>query len=204
MKISDASMAQDLGLDHISTQVPTRTSIEDTPEAIREAAQTFESLFLNEIMKNMRKTLPEDGLLNQGFANNVFNSMLDQEYSQMAAKSGQLGLADVIARQLGGDPTEAAIKNAETNKAAVKETDVDKTVLIDGEEVPAWALEEIQSDPWAKTAPAISSNDTKQVTAGLSAPKSSEFGVSFESPEAISQKARETYHHLSQPSNKRR
>ena len=45
MKITDPSMAQNLGLDHISTQVPTRKSIEDSPEAIKEAARTFESLF---------------------------------------------------------------------------------------------------------------------------------------------------------------
>ena len=202
MKISDPSMAQNLGLDHISTQVPTRSSIEDSPEAIHEAARTFESLFLNEIMKNMRKTLPEDGLLNQGFANNVFNSMLDQEYSQLAAKSGQLGLADVIARQLGADPTEMAQKEAAMNK--VEQAVEEKTVMVDGEEVPAWALEEIGSDPWKEDNKSVTPNDSALVTPGISAPKQSDFDVSFESPQSISQRVRETYHHLSQPSNKRR
>ena len=165
MKISDPRMAHQLNLEHISTQVPTKTSVEDTPDAIREVARTFESLFLNEIMKNMRKTLPEDGLLNGGFANNVFNSMLDQEYSSIAARSGQVGLAEVIARQLGADPVEAARK----------EESIDKTVMMDGEEIPAWALEEIQADPWSPGTDQVKPDAPEQVTPGLSAPAQSEF-----------------------------
>ncbi|MAD60801.1 MAG: hypothetical protein CMH49_04685 [Myxococcales bacterium] len=209
MKISDPSMAQNLGLDHISTQVPTRGSIEDSPEAIKEAARTFESLFLNEIMKNMRKTLPEDGLLNQGFANNVFNSMLDQEYSQIASKSGQLGLAEVIARQLGADPTETALKEAEIAKAQV--ADAEKTVLIDGEEVPAWALEEIQDDPWTaqeKQSPPASMNalplNGGQILPGLSSSQNSEFLPSLDVSSQASQKAKAAYQRLSLTADKKR
>ena len=187
MKIGDPKAAQQLGLDHISTQIPTKTSIEDSPEAILEAARTFESLFLNEIMKNMRKTLPQDGLLNQGFANNVFNSMLDQEYSQIASKSGQLGLADVIARQLGADPAEIAQREAK--EAEATEAVAAETVMIDGEEVPAWALEEIPADPWTPTGKKnnVNPTDTSIVTPGLSAPKSSEFSPSARAVEAYQQ-----------------
>ena len=209
MKISDPSMAQNLGLDHISTQVPTQKSIEDSPEAIKEAARTFESLFLNEIMKNMRKTLPEDGLLNQGFANNVFNSMLDQEYSQIASKSGQLGLADVIARQLGADPTEIALKEAEIAKAQAAEAE--KTVLIDGEDVPAWALEEIQDDPWTAQEDQKSSASTSalplnggQILPGLSPSQNSEFLPSLDVSSQASQKAKAAYQRLSLTADKKR
>lgn len=195
MKIGDPKAAQQLGLDHISTQIPTRTSIEDSPEAIREAARTFESLFINEIMKNMRKTLPQDGLLNQGFANNVFNSMLDQEYSQIASKSGQLGLADVIARQLGADPAEIAQREAREAEAA--EAAANEVVTIDGEEVPAWALEEIPADPWTPASQdTINPSASSIVTPGLSAPKTSEF-----SPSA---RAVEAYQHLNMSSAKKR
>ena len=209
MKITDPSMAKNLGLDHISTQVPTRQSIEDSPEAIKEAARTFESLFLNEIMKNMRKTLPQDGLLNQGFANNVFNSMLDQEYSQIASKSGQLGLADVIARQLGADPTETALKEAEIAKAQAAEAE--KTVMIDGEEVPAWALEEIQDDPWtAKEDQKTSTNvgatpiNGGQILPGLSPSQNSEFLPSLDVSSQASQKAKAAYQRLNFTAGKKR
>lgn len=206
MKITDPSMAQNLGLDHISTQVPTRKSIEDSPEAIKEAARTFESLFLNEIMKNMRKTLPQDGLLNQGFANNVFNSMLDQEYSQIASKSGQLGLADVIAQQLGADTAEIALKEAELAK--VQAAEVEKTVMVDGEEVPAWALEEIQDDPWTaqdeSTDSSAMTQTGSQVLPGLSPSQNSEFMPRLDVSSQASQKAKEAYQRLNFNADKKR
>lgn len=165
MKINQANHAASLGLDHIATEMPNKGQVEDSPEAIREAAKAFESIFVNELMKSMRKTLPEDGLLNSGFANGVFNGMLDQEYASIASRSGQIGLADIIAEQLGANVN----MNAQAADAAS-----DRVVEVDGEEIPAWALEEIQADPWTP------GQDTKvdpngQVAAGLSAPKDSEF-----------------------------
>ena len=105
MKVGDPRAASTLALDQLSTQVPTKGKVDDSPEAIMEAARAFESIFVNELMKSMRKTLPEDGMLNSGFANNVFNSMLDQEYSSIASRSGQFGLAHMIALQMNrGEP----------------------------------------------------------------------------------------------------
>ena len=181
MKVGDPKGAATMALDNISTQVPTRSKIEDSPEAILEAAKAFEAVFLNEIMKSMRKTLPEDGVLNGGFANGVFNSMLDQEYSQIASKSGQVGLADMIALQLNrGEPIDLDDKPAQedlsarrmsashlqsarahalrdTPAAAIPRGEsgaLPESVMVDGEEVPAWLLEEIpdevQADPWAQ------------------------------------------------------
>ena len=163
MKINQANHAASLGLDHIATELPNRAKVEDSPEAIREAAKAFESIFVNELMKSMRKTLPEDGMLNSGFANGVFNGMLDQEYSQIASRSGQIGLAKVIAEQLGAGP------DPYSDAAAAE-----RIVEVDGEEVPAWALEEIQGDPWSPGQDKhVDPNG--QVVGGLSAPKKSEF-----------------------------
>jgi flagellar protein FlgJ len=141
MKIGDPTAAAQLGLDNLSTNVPSQVSSTDSPEAILEAAKAFEAVFINQLMKNMRKTLPEDGLLGKGFANQVFNGMLDQEYSQMASKSGQLGLANMIAEQFGVSSSDPS-----TSKVDAQE---DKMVMVDGEEVPAWMLEEIVDDPWS-------------------------------------------------------
>ena len=167
MKISDPKAAASLGLEHISTQIPTKTSVEDSPEAIREASRAFEAIFVNEIMKSMRKTLPEDGMLNSGFANNVFNGMLDQEYSQITANSGQFGLAKIISDQLGGNVN----MDTPAGKAVLEPPSdaPDKMIMIDGEEVPAWALEEIVDDPWTPSGP------PGVVSTGLSAPTHSEF-----------------------------
>ena len=141
MKIGDPKAAAQLGLDNLSTSVPSKVSTDESPEAILEAAKAFEAVFINQLMKSMRKTLPEDGLLGKGFANQVFNGMLDQEYSQMASKSGQIGLANMIAEQFG-------VSASSTSPSKIEEEE-DKMVMIDGEEVPAWMLEEIVDDPWS-------------------------------------------------------
>ena len=184
MKINQANHAASMGLDHIATEIPNKARVEDLPEAIREAAKAFESIFVNELMKSMRKTLPEDGLLNSGFANGVFNGMLDQEYAQIASRSGQIGLADIIAEQLGA--------NVNINSPAA-EAASDRIIEVDGEEIPAWALEEIQADPWTP------GQDNKvdpngQVVAGLSAPKESEFRTQVKG--RAQQKALQAYQNI--------
>jgi len=72
------------------------------PEAIREVAKQFESVFLHQVFKSMRSTVPKDGMLQSGFGGEVFTDMLDQKYADLASKSSSFGLADTIARQLMG------------------------------------------------------------------------------------------------------
>ena len=72
------------------------------PEAIKEVAKQFESIFMHQVFKSMRSTLPKDGLMSGGFGEDVFTDMLDQEYANMAIKSSSMGLAETIAAQLGG------------------------------------------------------------------------------------------------------
>ena len=55
----------------------------------------------------MRATVPKDGLLSGGFGGEVFTDMLDQKYADVASSSSSFGLADSIARQLGGGTDES-------------------------------------------------------------------------------------------------
>lgn len=72
------------------------------PEAIKEVAKQFESIFMHQVFKSMRQTLPKDGMMSGGFGEDVFTDMLDQEYADMAIQSRSMGLAETIAAQLGG------------------------------------------------------------------------------------------------------
>jgi len=67
-------------------------------DATRAAAQQFESMFVNMMMKSMRDATPQDGMMDSQ-QTKMFTSMLDQQTSQTIAKRG-LGLADVLVRQL--------------------------------------------------------------------------------------------------------
>lgn len=82
----------------------------DSPGAIRAAAREFESLFLHQLFKTMRSTVPEGGLLDGGFGGQVFTDMLDMEYARMGADQGGVGLADLVAEQLGAGPAAGRIE----------------------------------------------------------------------------------------------
>jgi peptidoglycan hydrolase FlgJ len=68
------------------------------PEAIKAAAQQFEALFMNMMMKSMRDATPKDSMFDSE-QSRMYTSMLDQKLSENFAKRG-VGLADALVRQL--------------------------------------------------------------------------------------------------------
>ena len=68
---------------------------------LREVAEQFEAIFINQFLAQSRKTkLAEDLFGNKG--TETYNSLLDQERAQQLASSVDLGIADALVRQLGG------------------------------------------------------------------------------------------------------
>ena len=68
---------------------------------LREVAEQFEAIFINQFLVQSRKTkLAEDLFGNKG--TETYNSLLDQERAQQLASSVDLGIADALVRQLGG------------------------------------------------------------------------------------------------------
>lgn len=68
---------------------------------LREACREFESYFINVMFREMRKTVDtSSSFIPVGYAENVFQEMLDEETSKNAAKSGGIGLADMMYRQM--------------------------------------------------------------------------------------------------------
>jgi peptidoglycan hydrolase FlgJ len=79
-------------------------SHENPDLALDEVAQQFESIFINQMLKTMRESLPKDGLLSSDQIN-TFTDMLDQQLSlQLSNVNGGIGIADMMKRQLGGSP----------------------------------------------------------------------------------------------------
>ena len=73
---------------------------EQRPEALREAAQQFEAMFLHQMIKQMRATVPSGGLTDSS-QTQFYQSMLDHQWAQTLAERG-VGLADVLIEQLEG------------------------------------------------------------------------------------------------------
>jgi len=74
------------------------TAAKKPEKALKDAAVQFEALFLNQLMKAMRESLPKDGMMHSA-ATDSYTSMLDQQLAQSMAKQGT-GLARMIERQL--------------------------------------------------------------------------------------------------------
>lgn len=73
-----------------------RTAMADEIQAQRlaKACSDFEALFVEQLFKTMRNSLPAEGLLDGGRAEEIYTAMLDQHVAHdMAHGHGSLGLA---------------------------------------------------------------------------------------------------------------
>ncbi|WP_439139301.1 rod-binding protein [Roseicyclus sp.] len=68
------------------------------PAELRQAAEEFEAMFLNQFLQQARKSQLSDGLLTSS-AGDTFQGMLDQEYSRAASGGVSLGIADALYAQ---------------------------------------------------------------------------------------------------------
>jgi flagellar protein FlgJ len=113
--IGGADLSSKLALDVQGVNQLRLEAKQSSPEALKAAAQQFEALFMNMLLKSMRDATPQDGLFDND-QSRMYTSMLDQQLSQNLAKRG-IGLADMMVRQLSGASSkpvgEAALPGAE-------------------------------------------------------------------------------------------
>jgi flagellar protein FlgJ len=65
------------------------------------ACESFESYFLQMMLREMRKTqLDDEGFIPKGQAERIFTDLLDEERAKLAAKSGGIGLAAMMYKQM--------------------------------------------------------------------------------------------------------
>jgi flagellar protein FlgJ len=82
-------------------QLASRTGkAEQERMAAKKVAREFEAVFVGMMLKSMRDTVGKDELTGGGRGEEIFRSMLDQEYATACAASGGLGLAPLIEQQL--------------------------------------------------------------------------------------------------------
>lgn len=71
----------------------------DPVAGARAAAQQFEALFLNMMLKSMRDATPREGLFDDSNTQ-LYTSMLDSQLAQSLSKGKGIGLADMLVRQM--------------------------------------------------------------------------------------------------------
>ena len=65
---------------------------------LKEISNQFESIFINQILKQARKNKIENGLFNSE-AISTFNSMIDDQYSEILSKKTNFGISDALFNQ---------------------------------------------------------------------------------------------------------
>ena len=83
---------QNLDIKKYKNMNPEKLSKDELLKVCRE----FESLFINQIFKSMRKTVQKSGWLDGGLKQEIFEDMLYEEYSKAIAHSGGIGLGDMV------------------------------------------------------------------------------------------------------------
>lgn len=100
---------------------------QDPQTGIKEAAQQFEGLFLQMMLKSMRDATPQDGMFDSD-QTRFYTSILDQQLAQNLSANDKLGFAKLIEQQLGrslsgsAQPSAAASTTAPAGLVASLET----------------------------------------------------------------------------------
>jgi len=97
--ISDNSSAKARQLQQLAKSGSGLT--EKQRQQAKKVSQDFEALMVNMMIKTMRTTVSKDTLTGGGHGEEVFRSMLDQEYASASVKrGGGLGLAKIIEKDI--------------------------------------------------------------------------------------------------------
>lgn len=87
------------GSKDFATQFKSALKSEDSKK-LYAACQDLESVFVNTVIKTMRQSIQKGGLMGDSFAEETYQSMLDEEYSKQIGKTRTLGIADMLYKQL--------------------------------------------------------------------------------------------------------
>jgi Rod binding domain-containing protein len=73
----------------------------NSPRAkLRKAAHDLESVFVAELFKAMRATVPQDGIMGEAPGQELFQGMMDDRVADLYAGRSQGGLGEALYRQL--------------------------------------------------------------------------------------------------------
>lgn len=73
---------------------------EKDEKELKKACQEFEGYYLQQLFKEMRRTVPEGTLLEKSQGREIFEDMLYEEYAKDIAQGKGVGLSDLLYKQL--------------------------------------------------------------------------------------------------------
>jgi soluble lytic murein transglycosylase-like protein len=119
-----------LATNSIDMRFPNAASI-DTKKL--KAAQDFEAMFIHQMLKSMRNTVPKDKEMSSG--RRIFTEMLDEQIANVASRTGSFGLTQMIYKELAG----GNIENSQKIMAA--QNAYGRTARASAKQVETWIAE---------------------------------------------------------------
>jgi peptidoglycan hydrolase FlgJ len=74
----------------------------DKTDKLYEACMELETFLIKNLIKSMRSTVQKTGLIDTGFAGQVYEDMLYDEYAKAFAQNANFGFAEMAYRELTG------------------------------------------------------------------------------------------------------
>ncbi len=100
------------------------------------ANEQFESLFAGMLFKAMRKAMAPEGFYGEGPQGDIFQSMMEQRFSEIVARRNQLGIADLLRQQFdlsSGRPKNETLPESQLQEIvaeAAKRTGLDARLIL--------------------------------------------------------------------------
>jgi flagellar protein FlgJ len=118
---------------HRIVQSPDRSTPASQPgekkvdrEKLKKACADFEALLVARMLKLMRQSIPQNGLLGNGPGKEIYQSLMDQELAKKMSKRGGIGLGEVFYRQV--------LQREEKARAAAREGPPEARTKVEGSE----------------------------------------------------------------------
>ncbi|MBI5359210.1 MAG: rod-binding protein [Planctomycetes bacterium] len=88
-------------------------SVKQDDKELKKACQSFESIFINLLLKDMRKTIQKNELFSGGRAEETFQGLLDTNFAEKASMKGEgLGIGKMMYEYLSRQKVVQAYKYA--------------------------------------------------------------------------------------------
>jgi peptidoglycan hydrolase FlgJ len=100
--MNDTAVANALTQLRASAQAPVRApaGAATGPESAKRVAEEFEALFLAEMLAPVFESIDSDGLFGGGQGEDIYRSMMVQEYGKAIAQAGGVGIAETVQREI--------------------------------------------------------------------------------------------------------
>jgi flagellar protein FlgJ len=79
---------------------PALPPLPDRLARLKDTAGKLEGVFVEQMFKAMRETVPSDGIADGGQGEEIFSSLLDQKIADDVPKQWHRGIADAVFREL--------------------------------------------------------------------------------------------------------